>query len=441
MKTSYLLYIILGVFAMGGLMIPTSAFADVVSPKQQMTLGIAEEQIICKQGFFKVVRATSDSIACVKLNSVTKLVEMGWAKAVDVQLLDAKKKEAKSVIGHVNKLVISKDPSNAGRAESQPGTIGYNYVFEVCTKEGISIIRTPTVLISSDSEVKKVKLPFPVKAEACNVSAVKIKASNPDSITGELVNQGRITTKLNNMETTVNELKASLDSEKSALALLVNETPAPEDFETKRATIVDNIVQLRKDLNNAKQEHQRYLFALNAQKSSKISDVTLFKSISGIPIEGIQVNKLSATEQITKAGSFDVVFEMCAGDQQIRVPAVVVTSDSDSKVVRLADKIAPNSCQMTGTKITATEGDSITVAAGQTAEKSVIVSELEAQINALEVSIKNEKDTIKALTHMAPRPADFDQQVSDLTNSISDMRSQIHNLRASMYNYLNQVNE
>jgi len=437
----YYAFVFLAVFALGGLMIPTTAFADVVSPKKQITLGIMEDKVICKQGFFKVIKATSDSVACVKLNSVEKLVNKGWAKAVDTQLLEAKKKQAASTVGYVNKLAISKDPADAGRAESQPGTIGYNYVFEVCTNEGTPIIRAPTVLVSSDSEVKQVKLPFPVIEGTCNVSAVKIKAASSESITAELVNKGRITLKLNSLEKTVNELKASLDTEKSALALLVNESPAPEDFESKKTAIIEKIVQLRKDLNNSNQEHQRYLFALNAQSSSKITDVTLFKSFTGTPIEGVQVNKLSATEQITKAGAFDVVFEMCAGDQQIRVPAVVVTSDSDSKVVRLADKIAPNSCQVTGTKINATDGGSITVAAGQTAEKSVIVSDLEAQITALEASIKSEKESIRALTHMAPRPADFDQQVSDLTDSISDLRSQIHNLRASMYNYLNQVNE
>ena len=437
----YYSFIFLAVFALGGLLVPTTAFADVVSPKKQITLGIMEDKVICKQGFFKVVRATSDSVACVKLNSVTKLVDKGWAKAVDVQLLDAKKKQAESTVGYVNKLSLSKVPGDSGRVDSQPGTIGYNYVFEVCANEGTSIIRAPTVLVTSDSEVKQVKLPFPVMENSCNVSAVKIKAANSDSISAELANKGRITLKLNALEKTVNELKASLDESKSSLALLVNQDPVPADLEQQQKALVDNIVQLRKDYNNSKQELNRYLFALNAETSSKITDVTLFKSFTGTPIDGVQVNKLSTTQQITKAGAFDVVFEMCAGDQQIRVPAVVVTSDSDSKVVRLADKIAPNSCQVTGTKINATDASSITVEAGQTAEKSVIVSNLDAQITALEASIKAEKESIRTLTHMAPRPADFNQQVSDLTDSISDLRSQIHNLRASMYNYLNQVHE
>jgi uncharacterized protein YihD (DUF1040 family) len=437
----YYAFVFLAVFALGGLIVPTTAFADVISPKKQITLGIEDDKIICKQGYFKVVRAASDSAVCVKLDSVTKLVNKGWAKAIDTQLLDAKKQQAKSSVGYVNKLAISKDPSYAGRAESQPGTIGYNYVFEVCTNEGTSIIRAPTVIVSSDSEVKQVKLPFPVMEGTCNVSAVKIKAANSESITAELVNKGRITLLLNSMEKNVNELKTSLNTAKSSLAILVNEVPPPADFQQQQKAIVDNIVQLRKDLNNSRQELNRYLFALNVETSSKITDVNLFKSFTGTPLEGVQVNKLAATEQITKAGAFDVVFEMCAGKDQVRVPLVLVTSDSDSKIVRLADKIAPNSCQVTGTKITATSSESITVAAGQTGEKSVIVSDLEAQITQLEAAIKNDKESIRALTHMAPRPADFDKQVSDLTDSISDLRSQIHNIRASLYNYLNQVNE
>ncbi len=132
---------------------------------------------------------------------------------------------------------------------------------------------------------------------------------------------------------------------------------------------------------------------------------------------------------------------MCAGTDQIRVPQVVVTSDSESKVVRLADKIASNSCQVTGTKILATDPKSITVSAGNTGDKSLKVSDLEAKITQLEASIKDAKESIRALTHMAPRPADFDQQVSELTESITKMRSDIHNTRAILYKYLNQVNE
>ena len=439
-SSTFYVFLFLAVFALGGLFVPTMAFADVASPKKQITLGISEDNVICKQGFFKVIRTTDNSPACVKLNSVEKLVEKGWAKSVDAQLLDAKKKQASSTVGYVNKLALSKDPASPGRAESQPQTVGYNYVFEVCTNEGTSMIRAPTVIVSSDSEVKQVKLPFPVMEGTCNVSAVKIKAANSESIKAELANKGKITLLLNSMEKNVSELKQSLDDAKNELVLLVNEVPAPEDFETQKSEAIDNIVKLRKQFNDSRQELNRYLFALNVESDTRTVDLTV-KSFSGTPIEGVQVNKLSATEQITKEGAFDVVFEMCAGTEQIRVPAVVVTSDTDSKVVRLADKIAPNSCQVTGTKINATDSSSITVSAGNTADKSVVVSELEAKITELEALIKGEKASIKALTHMAPRPADFDQQVSDLTDSISDLRSQIHNLKASLYKYLNQVNE
>jgi len=39
------------------------------------------QNIICRQGFEKVIKDSDDSTACVKLTSVAKLIERGWAKS------------------------------------------------------------------------------------------------------------------------------------------------------------------------------------------------------------------------------------------------------------------------------------------------------------------------------------------------------------------------
>ncbi len=432
------LYAIVVLIAIGLLAQPL-AFADVSSPRKQMKLGIAEKDIFCKQGYFKVIRVSSETPACLKLGTVMKLVNNGWAKPVDIKLLDAEKRITSQSIGQINILTKSKLPGTAPIERTTPLTIGYNVVFEVCSNE--KTIRAAAVLISSDSEVQQVKLPLDILANSCNISAVKIKASDVDSITGELVNKGRLSAKLVKMEENVADLRQKLKTERTNLALLVNKSPLPEDFDKQKDTIINNIVKLRKEFNTSSQELNRYLFALNVNTSTKATSVAIPKTFSGVPIEGVFANKLSISESLSENGTFDVVFEVCAGKDMIRVPILVLHSDIENKALRLADKISPNSCQVSGTKINATNPESITVDIGNTVQRSAMVVDLEKKIIEFETSIKSEKESLRNLTHMAPRPADFNEKVDILVNKVVDLRKQIHENRAKLYLILNQPNE
>lgn len=433
------LYLFLIMFAITSLFIPNSVFADVVSPKKQVKLGISEENVFCKQGYFKVIRTGSETPACLKLDTVMKLVNKGWAKPIDTMMLDEMKKIAKQTIGQVNLLAVSKQPGETGRERTVPLTTGYNVVFEVCANE--KPIRAATALISSDSEVKQAKLPFSVNANSCNISAVKIKAANSDSITGELVNKGRLTTKLMKMEENVEDLRQKLKTERTNLAMLVNESPQPENFDKKKDIIIENIVKIRKEFNTANQELNRYLFALNVGSNTRADDIKVPKTHTGVAIEGALTDLLSVSKSISEPGAFDVVFEVCAGKDILRVPIVVIQSDVANKAVRLADKVSPNSCQVTGSKINATSSDSITVGLGDTAGRSATISDLEKKITELEADIKSQKESIRNLTHLAPRPADFNEQVDPLVNKIVELRVEIHELKAKLYLLLNQSYE
>ena len=122
----------------------------------------------------------------------------------------------------------------------------------------------------------------------------------------------------------------------------------------------------------------------------------------------------------------------------MRVPIVIIASDVESKAVQLADKIAPNSCQLSGTKIMATTADSITVTSGETAEKSTVVSDLEKQITDLEKKIQDEKSALKTLTHDPSRPANFNEKFIEISEKIRDYRVQILELKSKLYRYLSQ---
>jgi len=151
------------------------------------------------------------------------------------------------------------------------------------------------------------------------------------------------------------------------------------------------------------------------------------------------VNKLGVAKQIITEGSYDVVFEMCADKQIVRVPVVTVKSDTETKQVKMADKIIQNTCQVTGAKIKATDPESIEVSLGDTAQKSITASELEKKISDLAESLQAEKQALKDLTHFAPRPADFNEQAAKITQKIIDLRNEINLAKAQLFNLLNQA--
>ncbi|NIU01177.1 MAG: hypothetical protein GWN01_09690, partial [Nitrosopumilaceae archaeon] len=77
-----------------------------------------------------------------------------------------------------------------GRLQTTPPVGGYNFVFEACVKAQQVI--APEVYVKSDSESKTVTLAENIMPNSCVTSAVFIKASDPDSITAQLINKGEI---------------------------------------------------------------------------------------------------------------------------------------------------------------------------------------------------------------------------------------------------------
>ncbi len=54
-------------------------YTDEMSPLKQWQLGADSQEVICKNGFQLIIKARDDSPACVKPESVSKLVDRGWA--------------------------------------------------------------------------------------------------------------------------------------------------------------------------------------------------------------------------------------------------------------------------------------------------------------------------------------------------------------------------
>ena len=423
-----------------GLALPLDALADVTSPKKQMNLGLEKSEIICKSNFFKVIKKSNGMPACVKPESAKKLIAQGWTIVPDPSTIDKFIQELKSrqAVGTVTKIAVVKQTVSSSTAKTPTGVDFYNIIFEVCAKE--NTIRLPEVIVSSDSETKYVKLVEKLSPNSCEVNAAKIKATNTDSISLQLVNKGGITKKLNELESKVNKLTEEIDAEKSLLSSRIKQAESQSAFKPDEKSLT-KIADLRNQLNSAKDELNRYLFAQNILPTFKPSDIQIPKSIAGTPLEGVVVNKLSVSKQLTTESGFDVVFEMCAGNQIIRVPSVQITSDLESKTVRLADKIAPNSCQLTGGKILSSSADSIEVTAGESIKKSLTATNLEQKIADLTKELQAAKKSLNELTHLAPRPSDFNVQAFEVTQKIIQIRNEITITKAQLYNFLLQIYE
>lgn len=423
-----------------GLALPLDALADVSTPKKQMNFGIKKADVFCKANLFKVIKKSNGNPACVTPETAKKLVAKGWAQTVDTKTIDdfAKVLQGRQSIGTVSKLAVVKQSVTPGVATSIPGVDSYHVIFEVCAGE--NQIRLPEVIVSSESETRYVKLADRIPANTCESNAARIKASNPETISLQLVNKGGVSKKITDLENKVNTINEQLTAEKSQLSSRIKQAESPSTFKPDENRLA-KIADLRNQLNAAKDELNRYLFAHNMKPTTKLRDVEIPISIAGTPLQGIVVNKLSATEQIATEGGFDVVFEICAGNQIVRVPSVQVTSDMESKTVRMADKIAPNSCQVSGTKIMASSADSIEVTSGESLNKSLTATNLEQRIQDLTKELQAAKQALRDLTHFAPRPADFDAQASEITLKIIQLRTEIVTTKAMLYNFLTKIFE
>ena len=50
-----------------------------ISPRAQMNQGVDSAEVKCRQGFDLVMKNSNGSAACVKSQSVEKLIQRGWA--------------------------------------------------------------------------------------------------------------------------------------------------------------------------------------------------------------------------------------------------------------------------------------------------------------------------------------------------------------------------
>lgn len=400
---------------------PYAANADVLAPQKQKSLDVPIDKIICKEKFVKLENTKSMRVACVTPASAEKLIANGWAKSIDTKIITAMKNRA--AVGEVKTISIVKEAGTSKRLDSTPTVGGYNFAFEVCAFD--KTIRLPEVLIESDSQISSIKLVDKIDANTCQVSAAKIKASNPDTIKASLVNKGKISERIITLENKVQDLRVKLAAEKSSLSEMESK-PHGENFAKEVDDITTTIKKLRDDLNAAREELNRFTFFFYASPA-KINEYRQPLSFTGAAIEGASTKTLSITPQPSGNG-YNVVFEACAGAKIIRAPIVDVKSDTDSRTIKLADKISPNTCQMGIAKLGAGSTEAITVKFANNANTGNQVENLEKEISDLKQDAADVKRELAELVRLAPdkRPVGSDEKITELTSKLADIRNKIN---------------
>lgn len=421
----YILSSIVAFILLASATLVSDSFADILSPKKQTSLGISSDDVVCESGLFKVIRAETSSVACVKVSSVSKLVSKGWANPVDEKMLGVQLNKQSVPLATINKLYAEPVKTLFGKLTPKSPAAGYDYAFEVCASA--QKIYVPDILIKSDSETQHYEIPENIEPNTCTLSTTFIRAANPDSIKVTLLNKGDVSAVLSEMESKVSSLQEELAAARKSLG----DKSSPDTRQGSK------IAELRKQLNDAKEDLHRLYFTLYAVSNEKYNIQKL--SFTGSPIEGETANLITAKKAVSGDNTYDAVFEACAGKSQVRLPIITVSSDTESKNVHLGDRIAPNSCQMTSAKIAAKEPASITVKPAGNTDSTSKVSDLENQISKLQKELKDAKESLRLLLHDPKRPDDFGEQVEMHSANIIELRNQISLLKADYNRILYQV--
>lgn len=399
------------------IVIPASA--DVVPPKKQAGLGISSDDIICETGMFKVIKAKDNSAACVKVSSVSKLVSHGWAKAVDEANLNQLVSKLNTSAGKINTLLVTPITTDFGKLSAKTSVSGYDYVFEVCASSQDLV--SPEVLVRSDSETKSYELSETITKNTCVPSATVIKAASPESISAVLVSKGDISQ-------IILSAKAEIDSLRQQI-LEAKQSFGKENTDANKQQ-GNKIADLRLKLNDAIADLHRMYFMIYTPVKSKMSVEKM--SFSGTSIQGETATKISVSPSISTAGTYDVVFEACAGEKQVRIPIVIIDSDSQKINVKLGDKIAPKTCQLTSAKIVATDSQSISVKVAGNADSSNQAIDLEAKIADLQTQLISAKEKLKEIVHNPSRPDGFNEDLTSQVDKITKLRNEIISAKADL---------
>ncbi|MGY5148285.1 MAG: hypothetical protein ACW9W4_09845 [Candidatus Nitrosopumilus sp. bin_7KS] len=132
------------------------------------------------------------------------------------------------------------------------------------------------------------------------------------------------------------------------------------------------------------------------------------------------------------------IFEACANEKTVRVPEVLVTSDSEAKTVKLAKKIQANTCYTSSASIKAIDPKSIS---GVLTNKGVItdkLTELENNVSQLQGQLSVLKKSFSGVIpkDSAPLTDDTKVMISTTSDEIVKLRAELNLAKGELNKYL-----
>ncbi|QLH03337.1 hypothetical protein C5F47_07145 [Nitrosopumilus cobalaminigenes] len=140
----------------------------------------------------------------------------------------------------------------------------HSVVFQVCAKD--IIMRSPEVIITSDSQVKTVKLNKALYSNTCKITSSTIKAFDKDTIQLKKVDKSKINSMINEAEKRLIKIKSEISNTNTELEKIISSIEGNDP--TKRENIAkindlsEKLTELRKDLKDSRNEYYNLLFVL-----------------------------------------------------------------------------------------------------------------------------------------------------------------------------------
>ena len=137
-----------------------------------------------------------------------------------------------------------------------------------------------------------------------------------------------------------------------------------------------------------------------------------------------------------------LVFKVCAGDQMIRVPEVIVSSLAEIKTVQLSKSIDKGSCITTATQMAAFDPNNIKVKLVTTGTISKMVADAEKKLVSIKSQIAEKNDLINEIMSDSSQSAKVtnQQKVNKVAGDLADLRKQLKDARAEYYRLLYILN-
>ena len=140
----------------------------------------------------------------------------------------------------------------------------YSVIFQVCADD--TIMRAPEVVISSDSAIKNVKLNKVISPNTCRTTASVVDAMDANTIKVKKVDKTVLNKMITSAEKNLAKIKAEIsktnDDLNSLLDTIPGNVPTKSENIKKVNDMATKLSELRKNLQDARQEYYRLLYIL-----------------------------------------------------------------------------------------------------------------------------------------------------------------------------------